>query len=130
MAQTVVYRWLFLGALLSLTVCQAAYHPAYPALSAATSSGMIPFNFGLWLGVLRDKINLLKTSVEESKRSCNGFPCMYTHLGAKAGRQAMMRSLMGIIHSCAHDPTCSPGKRRKRSSNSLLSVLRQRRNTS
>lgn len=52
----------------------------------------------------------LQNAVEGSKRSCNGFPCMYTHLGAKAGRQAMMRSLMSIIHNCAHDPSCSPGE--------------------
>ncbi|KAK6191464.1 hypothetical protein SNE40_003148 [Patella caerulea] len=49
------------------------------------------------------------------KRGCSGFPCMYTHLGAKAGRQALMRSLMSIIDDCANDPSCSPGKRRKRS---------------
>jgi hypothetical protein len=51
----------------------------------------------------------LQTAAEGSKRSCNGFPCMYTHLGAKAGKQAMMRTLLNIIHDCAHDPNCSPG---------------------
>ncbi|XP_067655635.1 uncharacterized protein [Haliotis asinina] len=50
----------------------------------------------------------------EAKRSCDGFPCMYSHLGAKAGRQALMRTLMSIIDDCAVDPSCSPGRRRRK----------------
>ncbi|ESO97580.1 hypothetical protein LOTGIDRAFT_152669 [Lottia gigantea] len=45
------------------------------------------------------------------KRGCSGFPCMYTHLGAKAGRQELMRTLMSLIDDCAGDIACSPGSK-------------------
>ena len=53
---------------------------------------------------------VLKEETEKSKRGCNGFPCMYTHLGAKAGRNRMLKSMYMLLHKCAMDPSCSPGQ--------------------
>ncbi|XP_076472061.1 uncharacterized protein LOC143301567 [Babylonia areolata] len=118
--------------------------PPPPRSSASSrsvrSSGSVPFNVQAWLQLLRSQISALiahrvgsqlKKAVEGSKRSCNGFPCMYTHLGAKAGKQARMMSLMSILSNCARDPSCSPGKRRRRSATArqVLSMLTQRRTT-
>lgn len=57
-----------------------------------------------------------------SKRDCAGFPCMYTHLSAKAGRASLYRKLARLIDDCVANPSCNPG-RRKRSITSALKLL-------
>ncbi|XP_063398667.1 uncharacterized protein LOC134683348 [Mytilus trossulus] len=57
-----------------------------------------------------------------SKRDCAGFPCMYTHLSAKAGRASLYRKLARLIDDCISDLNCNPG-RRKRSITSALELL-------
>ncbi|KAL8573116.1 hypothetical protein ACOMHN_027376 [Nucella lapillus] len=113
-------------------VSEGAVHPGVRSVSNAASTGMIPFNVQAWLQLLRSKISQLQKAVEGSKRSCNGFPCMYTHLGAKAGKQARMMSLLSILNNCARDPSCSPGKRRRRSATAqaVLSMLTNQKTTS
>ncbi|XP_041366272.1 uncharacterized protein LOC121381164 [Gigantopelta aegis] len=71
----------------------------------------------------RDFSLLAENKVFHRKRGCDGFPCMYSHLGAKAGRKAMMRTLMTIIDDCAHDVMCSPGKRRRK--RNAIKILRR-----
>lgn len=44
-----------------------------------------------------------------SKRDCAGFPCMYTHLSAKAGRASLYRKLARLIDDCISDLNCNPG---------------------
>ena len=44
------------------------------------------------------------------KRVCNGFPCMYSHLGTKAGRASLYRTLASFIDDCLNDASCDPGK--------------------
>lgn len=43
------------------------------------------------------------------KRTCNTFPCMYSHLGTKAGRASLYRTLAGFIDDCLNDASCDPG---------------------
>ncbi|XP_046326067.1 uncharacterized protein [Haliotis cracherodii] len=85
----------FIGIFLSTL---SAVTPRPPSTDTATDTFSLP----------------IRSFENQAKRSCDGFPCMYSHLGAKAGRQALMRTLMSIIDDCAVDPSCSPGRRRRK----------------
>ncbi|PVD33431.1 hypothetical protein C0Q70_04687 [Pomacea canaliculata] len=45
-----------------------------------------------------------------SKRTCHGFPCMYSHLAEYAARRASMQTFLNMIRECANNPHCSPGE--------------------
>ena len=49
---------------------------------------------------------------EIPKRICDGFPCMYSHLGTKAGRASLYKTLAGFIDDCLNDASCDPGRYR------------------
>lgn len=121
MGSVVVLRWLLVGFLLmSLTVCSVAKSVRTSDESAVDErEDRRGASLQDLVAMLKANIRLLQAeydkSLKDSKRSCNGFPCMYTHLGSKAGKASKYKSLIKIIHSCVHDPNCSPGKRRRRS---------------
>ncbi|VDI71784.1 Hypothetical predicted protein [Mytilus galloprovincialis] len=78
------------------------------------------------VGMIRT-FSLMRGNIEQpietpSKRDCAGFPCMYTHLSAKAGRASLYRKLARLIDDCISDLNCNPG-RRKRSITSALELL-------
>ena len=37
---------------------------------------------------------------------------MYSHLGTKAGRASLYKTLAGFIDDCINDASCDPGKLR------------------
>lgn len=47
----------------------------------------------------------------EKRLGCSAFPCMYTHMAAKAGRASLYRTLAKYIDECVMDPNCVPVKR-------------------
>lgn len=42
------------------------------------------------------------------RRGCSGFPCMYSHLGTKAGKASLYKTLASFIDDCFSDPLCDP----------------------
>ncbi|KAH3870770.1 uncharacterized protein LOC127868337 [Dreissena polymorpha] len=57
--------------------------------------------------------SLIVNAFKSYKRACNGFPCMYSHLGTKAGRASLYKILASFIDDCFSDPACNPGRRKR-----------------
>ena len=46
------------------------------------------------------------------KRGCNGFPCMFTHIGGNVGNASIKKAKLMLLRECVADPSCSSiGKR-------------------
>ncbi|KAL4225769.1 hypothetical protein ACF0H5_016458 [Mactra antiquata] len=57
------------------------------------------------------------------RRTCDGFPCMYSHLGTKAGRASLYKTLASFIDDCFTDPACDPGRRKRQDKSSNIKKL-------
>ncbi len=52
------------------------------------------------------------SDILKSKRGCNGFPCMFTHMGGSAGNASLRKAKLSMLRECVSDPDCfSIGKR-------------------